>query len=98
MEFEEVQNLIREENSPQHVSAEESNIVNTNAYESLMHKPVARKPTFSNFVHRLKQQSSKTRFVREYQKMASGSDDAVNDDDVFLTEDNGNKLSAIDSG
>jgi hypothetical protein len=85
MEFEEVQNLIRKETtlSPQH----EDHV--TNAYESLMHKPVARKPTFSNFVHRLKQQSSKTRFVRDYQKMANNSSDDPVDEDVYLTEDHG---------
>ena len=59
-------------------------------YDSLIHQPVVRKPTFSNFVHRLKQHSSKTRFVREYKKMAhTGSDGIASDDDMYSAEDNG---------
>ncbi|KAI8332761.1 hypothetical protein BD560DRAFT_415259 [Blakeslea trispora] len=65
MEFREVHDYI---NQPeQHAGTLEPL---ENPYNALF-QPSLRKPTLSGFVHRLRQQSSKTRFVREYKKMAS---------------------------
>lgn len=92
MNFEEVQDYVQNEESPQSgyiIEGGEPAIV-TNAYDSLIHPAIVRKPTFSNFVHRLKQQSSKTRFVRDYKKMTGGSDGIASDDDLYIGEDNGN--------
>lgn len=89
MNFEEVQDYVQNEESPQMGYTMDEPAIVTNAYDSLIHPAVVRKPTFSNFVHRLKQQSSKTRFVRDYKKMAaSGSDGLASDDDFYLEEDN----------
>ncbi|CAO3619533.1 unnamed protein product [Mucor fragilis] len=92
MEFEEVNNYINRGRGGN------NNISNTsldnippfdhavsNPYNSII-QPIVRKPTLSNFVNRLKQQSSKTRFVEKYKKMSNASD--MSDGDDFLIDDN----------
>lgn len=87
MEFEEVNNFIRtDKRVPQTETGEQFS-----PYNSLYHQPVARKPTLSNFVHRLKQHSSKTRFVTQYKKL-SVSDSLLSGDDCDVIGDNGNVI------
>jgi hypothetical protein len=47
------------------------------------------KPTFTNIVTRIRQQSSKTRLVKDYKKLANESDELTRDQDNYIT-DNGN--------
>lgn len=75
MEFEEVNEFIRTGQT------EPELFYNALVYQA----PVTRKPTLSNFVHRLKQHSSKTRFVSQYKKL---SDNLTSDDEEFAP-DNG---------
>lgn len=81
MEFEEVHHFIRTDKRA--AQTESGELI----YTSLYPRPVARKPTLSNFVHRLKQHSSKTRFVSQYKKL-SISDSRTSDDDE-VAGDNG---------
>lgn len=93
MEFEEVSNYINRDRGGNNNISNTSldNIppfdhVVSNPYNSII-QPIVRKPTLSNFVNRLKQQSSKTRFVEKYKKMSNASD--MSDGDDFLMDDNG---------
>lgn len=79
MEFEEVSHFIR-------AATQTDNKEQINPYN----QPISRKPTLSNFVHRLKQHSSKTRFVTQYKKL-SVSDSLMNDEDGDIIGDNGKK-------
>lgn len=58
------------------------------------HQSITRKPTLANFVNRLKQQSSRTRFVREYKRMASVLDPQQTDSAYFIPDD-GNYMNDI---
>jgi hypothetical protein len=92
MEFEEVSNYINRDRGGNNISSTSlDNIpsfdhVVSNPYNSII-RPIVRKPTLSNFVHRLKQQSSKTRFIEKYKKMSNASD--MSDGDDFLMDDSG---------
>lgn len=107
MEFEEVSNYIRRNSSnnnqgpPRNSFEELQQQRSGNPYHALIphhshHSHVYRKPTLSNFVSRLKEQSSKTRFIRDIQKFKtvdSNLGGAVNSDsDVLLSEDDGKSL------
>lgn len=76
MEFEEVNNFIR---TDQGRSQQQQT-----TFEPY-HPTITRKPTLSNFVHRLKQHSSKTRFISQYKKMSVT--DSVPSDDDGLSDD-----------
>lgn len=75
MEFDEVHTFIKRKSNEEQNAPSLNQIANTsclNPYNTL--QPVlAKRPTFSNFVHRLRQQSTKTRFVRDYKKLANDS-------------------------
>ncbi|KAI7889414.1 uncharacterized protein EV154DRAFT_514612 [Mucor mucedo] len=75
MEFEEVNDFLRAGQT------EPELFYNALVYQQ---QPVTRKPTLSNFVHRLKQHSSKTRFVSQYKKLS----DNLTSDDEELAPDN----------
>jgi hypothetical protein len=83
MEFEEVNNYIKTASNRNSFVDADQQATSTNPYSValLQSHSVTRKPTLSNFVHRLKQQSSKTRFVREYKKKVVSDRVAVSDDD-----------------
>lgn len=92
MEFEEVNNYINRDRDGNNISNTSLDNIPTfdhivsNPYNSII-RPIVRKPTLSNFVHRLKQQSSKTRFIEKYKKMSNVSD--MSDGDDFLMDDSG---------
>ncbi|OBZ91728.1 hypothetical protein A0J61_00183 [Choanephora cucurbitarum] len=73
MEFEEVHDYINQDKAQQNHSTSSldhlSSLDQVNPYNALFQP--SQRNTLSGFVHRLRQQSSKTRFVREYKKMAS---------------------------
>ncbi|KAL4213775.1 hypothetical protein AB4K20DRAFT_1888355 [Rhizopus microsporus] len=75
MEFDEVHTFIKRKSNEEQNAPSLNQIANTsclNPYNTL--QPVlAKRPTFSNFVHKLRQQSTKTRFVRDYKRLANDS-------------------------
>lgn len=100
MEFEEVNNYINRDRGGNNNNISNTSLDNipafdhavSNPYNSII-QPIVRKPTLSNFVNRLKQQSSKTRFVEKYKKMSNASD--MSDGDDFLMDDNGTFYSLL---
>jgi hypothetical protein len=82
MEFEEVNNFIKS-NGGERSSLEIESVMGNPYHSLIIHQPVTRKPTLSNFVSRLKQQSSKTRFVEKYKKLSNVSDT----DDEIIPDD-----------
>jgi hypothetical protein len=105
MEFDEVNSYIyRDARQPQTSTDYDRQLMihNNNPYNSLIqnhnqstHQLITRKPTLSNFVNRLKQQSSKTRFVREYKRMAANVSDQLQQpsDPAYLIQDDGTNRS-----
>lgn len=48
--------------------------IDRNPYNALFPPTLVRKPTLTNLVQQLKQQSSKTRFVKQYRKLSTSAD------------------------
>jgi pantoate kinase len=97
MEFDEVSSYIYRDarQVPTTLDYDQPILINSNTYDSLIpnrnqstHQLATRKPTLSNFVNRLKQQSSRTRFAREYKRITSALDQQ-HSHPAYLTPDDG---------